>query len=157
MNFISLEFKNLKYKIMKQKILVYGKRSISDSTHLFVSAQDFDIPHGYDYKDAIIELERISTSKILDKDFLEHFEFSNISLWWFIYQNLIPKYKQKINFIIKFSKLLDEFNPNTVELLDDFNNFDLIKQICNNKKIKFNFSKINYLKFISKQKNYSHQ
>jgi len=152
MNFISLEFKNLKYKIMKQKILVYGKRSISDSTHLFVSAQDFDIPHGYDYKDAIIELERISTSKILDKDFLEHFEFSNISLWWFIYQNLIPKYKQKINFIIKFSKLLDEFNPNTVELLDDFNNFDLIKQICNNKKIKFNFSKINYLKFISKQK-----
>jgi len=136
---------------MKNKILIYGKRSFSNSTHFYVSAQDFEIPHGYDYKDAIIELERISTSKILDKHFLEHFEFLNISLWWFIYQNLIPKYKQKINFIIKFSKLLDDFNPNIVELLDDFNNFDLIKQICNNKKIKFKFSKINYLKFMSKQ------
>jgi len=137
---------------MKNKILIYGRKSISNSTHFYVSAQDFEIPHGYDYKDAIIELKRISASKILGKDFLEHFEFSNISLWWFIYQNLIPKYKQKINFIIKFSKLLDDFNPNIVELLDDFNNFDLIKQICNNKKIKFKFSKINYLKFKSKQK-----
>ena len=94
---------------MKEKILVYGKRSISDTKHLFVSAQDFEIPHGHDYKTAITELERISKSKIHGKNFLEYFEFSNISLWWFIYQNLIPKYKQKINFIIKFSKLLDEF------------------------------------------------
>lgn len=152
MNFISLEFKNLKYKIMKQKILVYGKKSISNSTRLFVSAQDFEIPHGYDYKTAIIELDKISKTKIHGRDFLDYFEFSNISLWWFIYQSLIPKYKQKINFIIKFSKLLNDFNPTMVEVLDDFTNLDLIKQICNNNKIKFKFSKINYLKYLSKEK-----
>ena len=137
---------------MKEKILVYGKRSISDTQHLFVSAQDFEIPHGYDYKTAIIELERISKTKVNGKDFLEYFEFSNISLWWFIYQNLIPKYKQKINFIIKFSKLLDDYNPNLVKILDDFTNFDLIKQICNNKKIKFKYSRIDYFKYLGKNK-----
>ena len=137
---------------MTEKIIIYGKNSLSESTRLFVSAQDFEIPHGYDYKTAIIELDKISKTKIHGRDFLDYFEFSNISLWWFIYQSLIPKYKQKINFIIKFSKLLNDFNPTMVEVLDDFSNLDLIKQICTNNKIKFKFSKINYLKYLSKEK-----
>ena len=65
---------------MKEKIIIYGKKSFSEISRLFVSAQDFEIPHGYDYKSAIIELDKISKTKIHGKGFLDYFEFSNIFL-----------------------------------------------------------------------------
>ena len=51
-----------------KKILVYGKKSNNSTDKKFVTAEDFEIPHGEDYKSAIIELQKIHRSQINGKD-----------------------------------------------------------------------------------------
>ena len=151
MNIINLEIKKFYSRDnLDRKILVYGKQSNPKNNQLYVTAKDFEIPHGYDYKNAILELRKLDQITLNGKNFLEHFAFSECSLWWFIYQNLIPKYKRKINFIIKFLELIDDFNPATIEIVNDFDNFDIIKQICKNYNIEIKFSKSDFFKFSTK-------
>ena len=54
-------------------------------------------------------------------------------MWWFIYQSLIPKYKQITNFIEKFYELIKFHNPSKITIVDNYSNFSLIEQICKQK------------------------
>ena len=87
--------------------IIFGNKTSSSEGLIYVQEQDFEIPHGDDYKIAITELNRMHNFKLNDKPFLENFLYSEASLWWFIYPSLIGKYKQIINFILQFSKFLD--------------------------------------------------
>ena len=42
--------------------MIYGKKSLTSETEIFVREEDFEIPHGLDYKLAIEELEKIQHS-----------------------------------------------------------------------------------------------
>ena len=55
MNIINLEIKKFYSRdTLESKILVYGKQSNPTNNQLYVTAKDFEIPHGYDYKNAML-------------------------------------------------------------------------------------------------------
>ena len=131
--------------------IIFGTSSSKTDEIIYVREEDFEIPHGEDYKIAIEELGKIQNVIFDGKPFLEHFLYNNTSLWWFIYQNLISHYKKATNFIKKFSEFLDENNPTSVEITD-YQKLAVIKQICLQKNIKYIYSKSAYLRFSLKQK-----
>ena len=135
--------------------IVFGNRSKIEGDKLFVNESDFDIPHGADYDIAIKELYEIQKYSVNGINFLELFQYDDFSMWWFIYQSLIPKYKQITNFIEKINELIKLHNPSKITIIDNYSNFSLIEQICKQKNIKLNYSKTS-LFFFSKKQNSKH-
>jgi len=130
--------------------IIFGNKTSSSEGLIYVQEQDFEIPHGDDYKIAITELNRMHNFKLNDKPFLENFLYSEASLWWFIYPSLIGKYKQIINFILQFSKFLDSLKPDVVEV-HNLNKLKIIQEICKQKNIQCISSKTNIIGFQIKQ------
>lgn len=128
--------------MVKISEIIFGKKSEKCLDKLFVNEKDFEIPHGEDYKIAIQELERIQKQTLHEKQFLSLFEYNDASLWWLIYQSLIPKYKQLTNFTKKFSELIDKTQPQIVKIESNFDKLNIIKQICDQRKIKLQYSTI---------------
>ena len=89
---------------MSQKVneIIFGNESKIEGNNLYVNESDFEIPHGTDYNIAIEELYEIQKCSVNGINFLELFQYDDFSMWWFIYQSLIPKYKQITNFIDKY-------------------------------------------------------
>jgi len=123
--------------------IIFGEKSEKVSDKLYVNENDFEIPHGEDYKIAIKELEKIQKKTFQGKPFLSLFEYNDASLWWFIYQSLIPKYKQLTNFIEKFSELLDKTHPQIIKIEKNFDKINLIREICEQRRIKLQYSNVN--------------
>ena len=132
--------------------IIYGNKSLSFESEIYVKEEDLEIPHGEDYKIAIKFLEEILENNLV---FIENFRYENLSLWWFLYQSLIPKLKKILNFIVKFSEMIDELKPKTVIIDADFSKFNLIQQICTEKNVSFSYSKKSYSKYqvFNKSKN----
>ena len=131
--------------------IIFGHKSYKSNEVIHVREEDFEIPHGEDYKLAIKELDKIHHKILQDKQFLEHFLYEDVSIWWMIYQSLIGNYKKIINFVHTFSEFLDENNPNVVEILN-MEKLEIIKKICKQKNIKYTYSKNSQLQFLLKQK-----
>ena len=135
--------------------IIFGNISKIDGKKLFVKESDFEIPHGDDYSIALKELNDIQKSSINGIPFLELFQYENFSFWWFIYQSLIPKYKQVTNFIVKFYELIEKYDPSRITISNNYSNFNVIEQICNKENIKFNYSKVSLISY-SMQSNCKH-
>ena len=133
--------------------IIYGNKSGETNNIVFIHEEDLEVPHGEDYKIAINELKKIQNTKILENYVPELFSYKEISLWWLIYQSLIPEYKKLVNFVEEFLKLIHKINPDKITIVDNFDNFNLIKQICIKENIKLEYSQINLTKFIYKKKN----
>ena len=142
---------------MNQKFneIIFGNVSKIKGNTLYVNEYDFEIPHGTDYNIAIKELYEIQKCSVNGINFLELFQYDNFSMWWFIYQSLIPKYKQITNFIEKFYELIKFHNPSKITIVDNYSNFSLIEQICKQKNIQLNYSKTSLFLF-SKKQNFKH-
>ena len=132
--------------------IIYGNKSGETNNIVFIHEEDLEVPHGEDYKIAINELKKIQNTKILENYVPELFSYKEISLWWLIYQSLIPEYKKLVNFVEEFLKLIHKINPDKITIVDNFDNFNLIKQICIKENIKLEYSQINLTKFIYKKK-----
>jgi len=134
------------------KKLVYGKVSHNDAEIISLREEDFELPHGLDYKLAIEELEKIQNAPVNNKALYQSFQYKNIPIWWFIYQSLISRYKKEINFVNEFLRYLEQNSVGSIEICDDFENFNLIKKISDLKKIPLTFSKFSYNKIRIKNK-----
>lgn len=132
--------------ISKRK-LVYGKVSYTDKEIISLREEDFEVPHGMDYKLAIEELEKIQNSPFNDKLVYQLFQYRDIPIWWFIYQSLISRYKKEINFLDKLLRIVKHNQINSIEIHDDFTKFNLIKNVSILKKIPLNYSKFSYNTF----------
>ena len=135
--------------------IIFGNVSKIKGDKLYVNEFDFEIPHGKDYEIAIKELSEIQKCNIDGINFLELFQYNDFSMWWFIYQSLIPKYKQITNFIEKFLELISFHKPSKITISDNYSNFLLIEQICLQKNIKLNYSKTSLFSY-SKKQNFKH-
>jgi len=135
----------------KNKIkIIFGNISKEQENEFYVREEDFETPHGEDYKLAIDFLKNLNSKEIEGKSIMEYLYFDGVSYWWFIYQSLIPELKKQLNFISNFSIFLKNKKPSKVILEQNFEYFELIKQICKNLKIDFSFSKLGLIKFRSK-------
>ena len=54
--------------------------------------------------------------------------------------------------VVLLQKYLDNHSPTEVKIVDEFEKLEILKQICNQKKIPIKYSKLNYLKFKNAQK-----
>ena len=57
-----------------------------------------------------------------------------------------------INFIDRFDSFLKKTKPTSVKIIDNFEKFYLVKQICEKNKIEFSYSKFSYSKYSLKNK-----
>lgn len=132
--------------------IIFGIESKLSGNKIFVKEEDFEIPHGEDYKLAIEFLKTLTKQRFDGKTVLEHLYLDEVSYWWFIYQSLIPELKKQLNFIQNFSAYVKNKNPNKVTIENNFEYLEIIKQICNNYGIKLSYSKFRSIKFVSKNK-----
>jgi len=144
----------------KEKKIFFGKFSKTEKNFLHVCRDDFKGPH-LDYQDLSIPLnlkKKIEHTKIHNKNFLELFEYHGVSLWWFFhhYPFFGDYFLISFNFIMNFNEFLQKSNPTIVKIVDDFEMFDLIKQICMKNSIPLEYSKTSYFKsrIIKKLKNF---
>jgi len=140
---------NFKQILTMQKTeleLIFGTKSKNQGNKIFLRNEDLEVPHGEDYKLAIELLKKIETSELMGKVTPNLFTYNDVSLWWFIYQSLIPELKKSINFVQKLLDYVDDVYPYKITV-EDFENFDLIQQICSLKNIKLDYSTSSYNKF----------
>ena len=132
----------------ENKIITYGKQSKKEKNIIYVNEEDFQINVGKEsFGIPLDELSKIERQKLDGKTLPELLSYDDFSLWWFIEPSIYPEFKKLINFTSKFLNFIEEKRPTEIIIKDDFNKLDIIKQICNNKQIEFNFSKIGFLKF----------
>ena len=127
--------------------IIYGNISKKENTTIFVSENDFasSLWEQAQYSHAIIK--SIQNSCVMGKPFLELFAYEDVSLYWFFYHFYWAKLNSTIKFLNAFLKFTEQTTPETIRIEDDFDKYDIIKQICHKKKINFEYSKLNYLKF----------
>ena len=59
--------------------IIFGTSSSKTDEIIYVREEDFEIPHGEDYKIAIEELGKIQNMTFDGKPFLEHFTYNDTS------------------------------------------------------------------------------
>lgn len=132
------------------EIIIYGSVSKKINNVLYVSEKDFIIPYGENYDIAISVLKKIEKSFFDKKSFLLAFMYDDISIWWMIYQNLMPQINKILNFIHKFQILLLNENPKKI-VVRDFTYFGIIEQICKLKGIELVHSSLSLNLFLRKR------
>ncbi|MFM7795905.1 MAG: hypothetical protein ACKO7N_04005, partial [Candidatus Nitrosotenuis sp.] len=133
------------------KIIVYGNRSKIENNILYVAHDDFKGPH-LNYQDITIPLnlkKQIENSQMNEKSFLSLFDYNGVSLWWFFHYGPFfnDRFSGTVYFISKFLEFIKIHSPEKIRILDDFDMMDIIQQICKNNNIKFEYSKLQYLKY----------
>lgn len=127
--------------------LVYGGKLDSNENIVFLDESDLKIPIGAEsYSRPINFFKDLQDKKIEGKEIYKLFSNDDFSFWWFAYPTIFPSVNRTLNFITQFEKILEKHNPTILELAGEFEKWDLIKQICENKNIKFSYPKIK-LKF----------
>jgi hypothetical protein len=141
------------YDVLTDEIeLILGAKTGKFQNLIYIKNEDLELPHGQNYVFAIEELDKIQNSLIDGMLLPKLFQYDKISLWWVIYQSLIPEFKKVINFTHQFKKLLDHEKITKVTIKNNFDKLYIIKQICNEKNIQLHYSNSQYLKFKIKSK-----
>lgn len=133
-------------------IIIYGYKTGKKDHRIFVTEKNFEstIFQSAQYSPKI--LSKIQHSKLDGKDFLELFNYQNISLYWFMFPSFWSQLTESTNFLDRFFEFIDQTNPSSFYIENDFSKYYLIKQACKKNNIKFSYSKINFLKFQLRKK-----
>jgi len=103
-----------------------------------------DLPMGIEtYENAIIFLKKLENDIIFSKKIHELFSIDDFSVWWFIYPSIFSSIQTWTNFISKFEITLIKNNITEIELVGEFEKYNIIKQICKKNKIHLHSSKYN--------------
>ena len=133
--------------MVNEKELVIGIKSERTQNILYVNNEDLELPHGQNYVYAINLMENIQNSQINDESIPKLFLYDNFSIWWVLYQSLIPEIKKITNFIHQLSKLLDSENITKITVNTNFDKLNIIKEISSKKNIPVHYSHSVYLKY----------
>ena len=81
------------------------------------------------------EYLEIPSKKIEGKTIFEWFEIDDFSAWWLISPTIHAKYKEAFLFIERFNNLIDKKSISSIELYGCLDKIELVKSICDTKKI----------------------
>jgi len=144
----------MRIKMKTPSKIIYGKISKKTDNVIFVNFKDFEF-QSYNYElvtTTINEIKKIQNSSIDGIPLPKLFMYDTISLWWFFYPKLSRKLLDVISFIDNFLKFIEKEKPKIVVIENDFRNFEIIFQICQQNNIKLQFSKFQYKKYQMYQK-----
>ena len=131
------------------KKVIFGKESQDNGETIFISGQDFQSPPlGDEYsKLAIEELNKLKDLKFQNIPFPKLFVYKEDSLWWFIFPQIFPILANTLSFVTNFSKFLDEINPESIKVTQDYSRLSIITQICAKKNVKLSYSPLDLMKY----------
>lgn len=129
--------------------LIYGtKKGPSTNDSIFITKHDLYAPSEISAQKNTNEIfDRIEKQIVEGKKLYELFRYDDVSLWWFIHPTIYLSLKEAISFIDSFQEILQNKNLDEIRVIDDFNKFPLIQQICKKHHIKVSYPIIAYLKF----------
>lgn len=129
--------------------LIYGKKLLQTNGLVFINENDF-LKAPINIKTihkAATEKKRIEKLQINGKSIPELFSYDKVSFWWCFDYTFFKKFHTTITFIINFLEYVDEKNPSSITIVNEFGMLDIIKQICQKKQIDLQISQLNYFKF----------
>lgn len=143
-----------KCNIQKELKLVYGNKNVKlNQDSICIDKTDLPIPTGKTFHELPVSLlNEIEKKKIQGIEVYRQFKFSDISLWWFIYPTIFTTFARTVFYIIKFEEMIDSKKPSIIEIVGEFDNLQLIKQICDKRKIVVSYSRLSYFKHLLKKK-----
>ena len=133
--------------ILNKIIVVYGEKKNHLDNIYYFTENDFNIPPGNSaFAVPIYELKQIQNSCVNGVLLQDLFVYKDISLWWFLHPTFFPKFKNTVNFTLKFLEMIEQKDP-LIIILKDFSNYEVIKEICDSKKITLRYSNSSFLFF----------
>ena len=136
--------------------IVLGKKSKENSRSIiYIADSDFFIKSEVDAFEKVIKvIGELEKSNFSGKKIHELFTYSNYSLWWFMFPSLVQTIKIIIHFIERLELIIDRQKPEQIEVTDNYDKLELIKQICVKKNISLKYSKTKYFIFTLQDKLY---
>jgi hypothetical protein len=133
--------------ILNKIIVIYGEKKNHHDNIYYFTENDFNIPPvNSAFGVPLYELKKIQTSYVDGVLLQDLFVYKNISLWWFLHPTFFPQFKNVVNFTLKFLEMIEQKDPSII-ILKDFSNYEVIKEICNSKKIILRYSNLSILFF----------
>ena len=133
--------------ILNKIIVVYGEKKNHLDNIYYFTENDFNIPPGNSaFAVPLYELKQIQNSCVNGVLLQDLFVYKDISLWWFLHPTFFPKFKNTVNFTLKFLEMIEQKDP-LIIILKDFSNYEVIKEICDSKKITLRYSNSSFLFF----------
>jgi hypothetical protein len=118
------------------KLVYGGRKKKSKSDTIYLTENDLNIPIGIEgYDKSLTFLNNIENKDFLGLKLPEVFQYSNTSLWWFIYPTIFPSIQRTINFIYAITALIEKLKPSSIQLIGEFDKYNIFKQICQEKNI----------------------
>lgn len=126
------------------------KNQNKNSNEIFeVDSSDLEKLKGFTYSEEYLLIH----NKILaGKTLQQWFTVNDLSYWWFVDPIIAPKFDQIILFIDRLEICINNIKPDLLELDDHFDKYDIVKNLCMQKKISFKVNDKSYFKFLLKQK-----
>lgn len=98
------------------------------------------------------EFLEIPERKMGENTVTENLFHNGTSWWWFAAPTIHAKYKEEMLFIDRLNVILDNNNFGKLKLKGCFDKLEIIKEICNKRKIKLEIAKKEYFQFSRKMK-----
>lgn len=133
------------------KLAFFEKKENKKIKDGYIEAELVDLETFGHFRQGIEYLE-IPSKKIAGKTIFEWFALEDFSAWWFISPTIHAKYKEAFLFIERFNNLIDKKSITSIELYDCLDKIELVKAICDTKKIQLKIKSKNYSTFLLKNK-----
>jgi hypothetical protein len=114
-----------------------------------VDGSDLEKLKGFTYSEEYLLIH----NKILaGKTLQQWFSVNDLSYWWFVDPIIAPKFDQIVLFIDRLEICINNIKPNLLKLDGHFDKYNIVKNLCIQKNIRFEVNKKNFYKFLLKQK-----
>jgi len=133
--------------------VIFGKYGKSKESDYIVTEKDFQNPHRSDKSVdlATCQMNKIHECRIDNVTLPELFVYDSISLWWFFYPQIVQEMLKTLDLVTNFLNFVEQKKPTAIKITD-FSRFSIINQICRKKKIKVEYSSVEYFNFQVKKK-----
>jgi len=132
-----------------EKKIIFGNESKVENETIFLSNRDFQSPRLSDKTSELAnrEINKMQNLTFKSISILELFSYKDTPLWYFFHHQLHLKLEDTLAFITNFYECVEAEKPQLIQIKNDFSRLDIINHICNEKKIKLKFSKLDYFLF----------
>jgi len=117
--------------------LIYGNAKPGKKDDcIYVNEYDLEIPIGIEgYEKSLDFIDNLEKEIIDQEKISEIFKLYDVSLWWFIFPTVYPAIQKSINFIVAINELIEKVKPTSIEIVGEFDKYEIFQQICKNKNI----------------------
>ena len=132
-----------------KKTIIFGNHSKIEDDSIFVTSNNFQktVKNDESIISALDEIVKFHDKEFEGISLPNLLVYRDVSILWLFWGNLRKMLIELNSFIMEFSNFVDQENPKLIKIEGDFKYFNIIKQICSEKKIELKYSRSDYSKF----------